>query len=165
VDVPTAAKFKEIIVQGEFPDGFLSDRRGNTNYRVRVNPATNKDFSDIMISGHGVTTYYSYYRLYDIPSIKYRVFALGTNDFQTGTFAQSIIPKSYLPPAVPGGLPTYTTLATLNHNVPLNSAAGAYNEIQVGEFTVNNFGILEIQLTCTATNPIVLDYMRLVPLP
>jgi hypothetical protein len=165
VDVRTAAKFREITIQGEFPNGFLSDRTGNTNYRIRVNPVTKKDFSDIMISGHGVTTYYSYYRLNDIPSIKFRVFALGTNDFQGGAFTQNIIPKFYQPPAVPGGLPTYTTLATLPHVVPLYTAAGAYNEIQVGEFTVNNFGTLEIQLTCTATNPIVLDYLRLVPLP
>ena len=165
VDVRTADKFKEIIIQGEFPSGFLSDKTGNTNYRVRVNPANNKDFADIMISGHGVTTYYAYYRLSDIPSIKYRVFALGTNDFQTGTFAQTVVAKTYVPPATPGGLPTYTTLASLTHNVPLYTAAGAYNEVNVGEFTPNNFGILEIQMTSTATNPIVLDYLRLVPVP
>jgi hypothetical protein len=35
----------------------------------------------------------------------------------------------------------------------------------VGEFTPNNFGMLEIQMTSTATNPIVLDYLRLVPVP
>ena len=165
VDVRTADKFKEIIIQGEFPSGFLSDKTGNTNYRVRVNPTNNKDFADIMISGHGVTTYYAYYRLSDIPSIKYRVFALGTNDFQTGTFAQTVVAKTYVPPATPGGLPTYTTLASLTHNVPLYTAAGAYNEVNVGEFTPNNFGILEIQMTSTATNPIVLDYLKLVPVP
>ena len=165
VEVKTADKFKEIIIQGENPSGFLSDKTGNTNYRIRVNPTNSKDFADIMISGHGVTTYYVYYRLNDIPSIKYRVFALGTNDFQTGTFTQNVIPKSYQPPATPGGTPTYTTLATLAHNVPLFTAAGAYNEINLGEFTVNNFGILEVQLTCTATNPIVMDYLRLVPVP
>ena len=165
VDVRTADKFKEIIIQGEFPSGFLSDKTGNTNYRVRVNPTNNKDFADIMISGHGVTTYYAYYRLSDIPSIKYRVFALGTNDFQTGTFAQTVVAKTYVPPATPGGLPTYTTLASLTHNVPLYTAAGAYNEVNVGEFTPNNFGILDIQMTSTATNPIVLDYLKLVPVP
>lgn len=165
VDVRTASKFNEIIIQGENPSGFLSDKTGNTNYRVRVNPATNKDFADIMISGHGVTTYYAYYRLNDIPSIKYRVFALGTNDFQTGAFTQTVVAKSYVPPATPGGLPTYTTLASLPHAVPLYTAAGAYNEINVGEFTPNNFGTLEIQMTSTGTNPIVLDYLRLVPVP
>lgn len=165
VDVRTAAKFSEIIIQGENPSGFLSDKTGNTNYRVRVNPTNSKDFADIMISGHGVTTYYAYYRLNDIPSIKYRVFALGTNDFQTGAFTQTVVAKTYVPPATPGGLPTYTTLASLPHAVPLYTAAGAYNEINVGEFTPNNFGILEIQMTSTATNPIVLDYLRLVPVP
>jgi hypothetical protein len=165
LDVRSAAKFKEITIQCEFPSGFLSDRTGNTNYRIRMNPVNSNDFADIMITGHGVTTYYVYYRLNDIPSIKYRVYAKGTNDFQTGAFTQNVIPKYYVPPVTPGGLPVYTTLATLAHAVPLFNTAGAYDEKLLGEFTVNNFGILEIQLTCTATNPIVMDYIRMVPLP
>lgn len=159
VDVLTANKFKEITVQGEFPSGFLVDKTSNTNYRLRYNPVTGKNFTDIMISGHGVTTYYAYYRLPEIPSIKYRVYAFGVNDFQTGTFAQSIIPK-YLSSAG-----VYTTLATLNHNVPLSTATGAYDELLLGEFTSTTYGTLEIQLTCTATNPLVLDYIRMVPVP
>jgi hypothetical protein len=163
VDVRTINKFKDIIVQGEFPSGFLSDKTGNTNYRIRVNPVTQQDFADIMITGHGVTTYYAYYRLNDMPSMKYRVYALGTNDFTATAFAQTIVPKFYVPPVTPGGLPTYTTLASLNHNVPVYTAAGAFDEKFLGEFTVTNFGTLEIQLTCTATNPLVLDYLRLFP--
>jgi uncharacterized surface protein with fasciclin (FAS1) repeats len=159
LNVIHANKFKQVIIQGESPNGFLVDRFGNTNYRIRFNPATGQDYADIMISGHGVTTYYSYYRLAQVPSIRYRVFALGVNDFQTGTFAQTIIPKYFVAPS------TYTTLASLTHNVPLHTAAGAYNEVLLGEFTVTNYGTLEIQLTCTATNPLVLDYLRLVPLP
>ena len=159
IDVPTASKFGEIVIQGENPSGFLSDKTGNTSYRVRLNPVTNTWFGDIMISGHGVTTYYAYYRLNDIPSVKYRVYALGVNDFQTGAFAQTIVAKSLTLPN------TYTTLASLTHNVPLSTTAGAYSELLLGEFTPANFGVLEIQLTSTATNPLVLDYLRLVPVP
>lgn len=159
LDVLTADKFKEFTIQGEFPSGFMVDRTGNTNYRVRYNPSTGKDFTDILVSGHGVTTYYSFYRRNEIPSVKYRVYAFAVNDFQTGTFAQSIVAKLFVAPA------TYTTAATLNHAVPLYTASGAYNEILLGEFTLTNYGTLEIQLTSTATNPIVLDYLRLVPVP
>jgi hypothetical protein len=159
IDVLNADKFKTITIQGEFPNGFMADRTGNTNYRIRFNPATNADFADIMVSGHNLTAYYSFYRLNEVPSIKYRVYAFGVNDFQTGAFTQAIVPKYYVAPS------TYTTLATLTHTVPLSTAAGAYNELLLGEFTVTNYGTLEIQLTANATNPIVLDYMRLVPVP
>jgi hypothetical protein len=159
IDVLNKDKFKEIVVQGEAPSGFLVNRTGNTNYRVRLNPITNKDFMDIMITGHGVTTYYAYYRLNNVPSIKYKVYALGVNDFQGGTFAQTIVPKYYVAPS------TYFTLASLTHNVPLFSAVGAYNEVLLGEFTMTNVGVLEIQLVSTAMNPLVLDYLRLVPVP
>jgi uncharacterized surface protein with fasciclin (FAS1) repeats len=157
IDVLTASKFKEIRIEGENPSGFERDRTSNTNYRVRLHPVTGQVFRDIMISGHGVTAYYAYYRLTEMPSIKYRVYGFGVNDFQTGAFTQNIVVKSLNLPA------TYTTLATLAHPVPLNTAVGAYDEKLLGEFTVNNFGILEIQLTSTATNPLVLDYLRLVP--
>lgn len=159
LNVIHANKFKPVIIQGEFPSGFHSDRRGNTNYRIRFNPVTGQDYTDIMISGHGVTTYYAYYQLTQVPSIRYRVFALGVNDFQTGTFAQTIIPKYFVAPS------TYITLASMPHNVPLYTAAGAYNEVLLGEFVVTTYGTLEIQLTSTATNPLVLDYLRLVPVP
>ena len=159
IDVLNADKFKPITIQAEFPNGFMADRTSNTNYRVRFNPVTGADFTDLMVSGHSLTAYYSFYRLGEMPSIKYRVYAFGVNDFQTGAFTQSIVPKYYVAPS------TYTTLATLNHAVPLSTAAGAYNELLLGEFTVTNYGTLEIQLTANATNPIVLDYMRLVPVP
>ncbi len=159
IDVPTVNKFKDVVVEGESPSGFFSDKTGNTNYRVRQNPVTGAIFNDILISGHGVTSYYAFYRLNDVPSIKYKVYASAINDFQAAAFAQTIVVKSLVLPA------TYTTLVSLNHNVPLSTAAGAYNEILLGEFTPTSFGTLEIQLTSTATNPLVLDYLRLVPVP
>jgi Fasciclin domain len=159
VNVRTVDKFKQLTIQGENPSGFLIDRTANTNYRVRLNPVTNQNFNDILVTGHGVTTFYSYYRLNEMPSMKYRVFGFGVNDFQTGALTQNIVPK-YLSPAG-----VYSTLATLLHTVPLNTAAGAYNELLIGEFTSTNYGTLEIQLTGVTTGPIVLDYLRIVPLP
>jgi hypothetical protein len=159
VSIPLVNKFKQVIIQGENPSGFLSDRTANTNYRVRFNPVTGKDYTDIMITGHGVTTYYSYYRLSEVPSIKYRVYALGVNDFQTAALTQNIIPRYLRPPGAD------SVLATLAHVVPLYNAAGAYDEKLLGEFTVYNFGTLDIRLTCLTTQPLVLDYLRLVPVP
>ena len=61
--------------------------------------------------------------------------------------------------------PTYTTLATLAHAVPLSTAAGAFNEKLLGEFISPIYSNIEIQLTASGTLPLVLDYLRIVPVP
>jgi uncharacterized surface protein with fasciclin (FAS1) repeats len=164
IHVPNANKFKEIRIEGENPSGFLTLKTANTNYRIRTNPVTGQIFSDLMVSGHGVTGYYAFYRLDETPSIKYNVYALGVNDFQTGAFSQGVIIKALTQPST-------TTLSTFTHTVPLVSAAGAYNEVLLGTATSTVYGTLEIQLTAygtapaLGTNPLVLDYIRLVPVP
>jgi uncharacterized protein Usg len=156
LDVPTKNKFLPIILQGENPSGFLSDKTGNTNYRLRLSPATGLNFNDIMITGHAVTTYYAYYRTSDLPSIKYQVYVLGTNDFQATAFSQTINAWNYNAAAQQG---------VLTHAVPLHTATGAYNEIYLGDITNSRFSTVDWRLTATATNPIVMDYIRLVPVP
>jgi len=162
VDVITTNKFNTITIQGENPSGFSADRRGNTNYRLRYNPTTQTNFTDIMVTGHGVSAFYAYYNLPDLPSMKYRVYGFGVNDFQAAAFTQNIIPKYITPGSNP---PAYTTLATFAHAVPLSTATGAYSEVLLGEFTTTGYGTVEVQLTASGTNPIVLDYLRIVPLP
>ncbi len=156
LDVPTVNKFLPITFQGENPSGFLSDRTANTNYRVRLNPVTGINFTDILVSGHGVTTYYSFYRQSETPSIKYKVYVLGTNDFQTALFSQTMVGWNNVLGIAQG---------SLTHAVPLFSAVGAYNEVYLGDIINTRYGSVDWRLTSTATNPIVLDYMRLVPVP
>lgn len=84
---------------------------------------------------------------------------MAVNDFQTGTFTQNIVAKYMTAPG------SYTTLATLPQAVPLKTAPTAYTEMYLGEFTLANYGTLEMQLTASGTNPLVLDYLRLVPVP
>jgi uncharacterized surface protein with fasciclin (FAS1) repeats len=158
VDVLTANKFKQVYIEGEKQSGFHSDKSGNTNYRIRYDTINKRYYADIMITGHGVSAYYTYYYLGAYPSMKYQVYALGVNDFQATTFNQNIVVK-----AVSGV--TYTTLATLPHAVPLSTAAGAFNERLLGEFTSPSYGNIEIQLTASGTLPLVLDYLRIVPVP
>jgi uncharacterized surface protein with fasciclin (FAS1) repeats len=166
----TASKFLQSVIQGENPSGFLSDKTANTNYRVRPNPVTNQNYTDILVSGHGVTGYYSFYRLNEMPSMKYNVYAFSVNDFQTGAVFQSIGVNLYTPPATYTAQPTVPAL--LSYGVPLKAAVGAFNEILVGTVTTTLYGTLEFRLTSGAatintagTGPIVLDYLRIVPVP
>ena len=203
-DVPVANKFLPFTIEGEKPTGFLSDKTSNTAFqRIRQNPVTGLFYTDLLVSGHGTTGYYSFYRLNDMPSMKYNVYGLAVNDFTTTAVYQNIVPVQYVPPpftvnpssngyiyinnvAYPAGtftgLPAVSTQFPANTTqlgwaVPLSTVAGAYNEVFLGSFTVTQFGIIDLRLTSaagvTGTPPaiqagsaqIVLDYLRIVPVP
>ena len=157
VDVPTKAKFLPITIEGENPSGFLqNDKTAFINFRLRLNPVTGLNFNDILISGHGVTTFYSFYRTNEVPSVKYQVYAKATNDFQTGTFSQTINAWNTSLGALTG---------TLTYPVPLYTAVGAYNEVYLGDITNTRYGTIDWRITAVTTGPILLDYIRLVPVP
>ena len=157
LDVPTKNKFLSITLQGESPSGFLqNDKTAFIHYRIRLNPVTSTNFSDIYIVGHGVTTFYSFYRTSETPSIKYQVYAKATNDFQVAAFSQTINAWNNSLGALTG---------TLTHAVPLYTAVGAYNEIYLGDITNTRFGSVDWRATAVTTGPILLDYIRLVPVP
>jgi uncharacterized surface protein with fasciclin (FAS1) repeats len=157
VDIRTLQKFATILLQGENPNGFLSnDKGGNTNYRVRLNPVTQTNFNDILISGHGVTTFYSFYRTNELPSLKYKVYAKAINDFQAAAFSQTINAWNTSLGALTGTLP---------YAVPLFTAAGAYDEKYLGEITNTRYGTVDWRITSITTGPITLDYLRLEPAP
>ncbi len=170
----TANKFLPLRVEGENPTGFLSDKTSNTSFlRVRYNPITAQNYNDLLVSGHGITGYYAFYRLKEMPSMKYNVYALAVNDFQTANVFQSLVPVVYNPPSFnvtpstngyiyisnstyPGTsftvLPSVSTQLPANVNqlsyaVPLSTATGAYTEVFLGSFTLNSFATLDIRLT------------------
>jgi uncharacterized surface protein with fasciclin (FAS1) repeats len=165
LDIKTSDKFKTIIVQGENPNGFLSNKSGNTFYRLRTNPLTGASYWDLMISGHGTTGYYAYYNLAEIPTLTYKVYALAQNDFQTGALVQKILARNITVPAAPD------TMANFTHNVPLATVNGvvnaaAYTEILLGNIVVTRYGTINLQLLANSSStPMVLDYLRLVPQP
>jgi uncharacterized surface protein with fasciclin (FAS1) repeats len=157
VDVPTGNKFLPITLEGENPTGYLqNDKSGFIHRRLRLNPVTGLNFNDLYILGHGVTTFYAYYRTVDLPSIKYQVFAKATNDFQTGAFTETLNAWNSSILALQGTLP---------FAVPLFTVAGAYNEVNLGTITNTKYGSVDWRMTSVTTGPILLDYIRLVPVP
>ncbi len=157
LDVPTKNKFLTIKLEGESPSGFLqNDKTSFIHYRLRLNPVTSTNFNDIYIVGHGITTFYAFYRTNELPSIKYQVYAKATNDFQTGAFNQTINAWNTSLGALTG---------TLTHAVPLFSAVGGYDEKYLGDITNTRFGTVDWRATSVTTGPILLDYIRLVPVP
>lgn len=157
LDVPTGNKFLPITLEGENPTGYLqTDKSSFIHKRLRLNPVTGLNFNDIYIVGHGVTTFYSYYRTTELPSIKYQVYAKATNDFQTAAFTENLNAWNTSIGALQGTLPFV---------VPLFTVAGAYNEVNLGTITNTKYGTVEWRMTSVTTGPILLDYVRLVPVP
>jgi Fasciclin domain len=157
LDVPTGNKFLPVTLQGEQPSGFLqNDKTSSIHYRLRLNPTTGTNFNDIYILGHGVTTFYAFYRTTEMPSIKYQVYAKATNDFQTGAFTENLNAWNSSIGALQGTLP---------FAVPLFSVAGAYDEKNLGIITNTKYGTIDWRMTSVTTGPILLDYIRLVPVP
>ena len=183
--ITTASKFPPIIFQGENPTGFSqNDKRSSTHYRVRVNPVTGEQYTDMLVSGvgglgtlHGVTNFYAFYRYNEAPSMKYNVYALAVNDFQTAAVFQSVSVNYLTPPSTFTVLPVSSVLlpaitTQFAYPVPASTLPGAYTEVLLGTFTSNMFGILDFRLISggttlgsTGAGSIVLDYLRIVPVP
>jgi uncharacterized surface protein with fasciclin (FAS1) repeats len=147
-------KIKEVIIQGENYRATLSDKRSVTYFRDRYNPLTQKDFRDVLIENHGVSLFNINYRVSNMYSgVKYKASWVALNDFQTQTFNQRL--------AV--GTPTSATMPYVT--VAVNN----YNEVPIGDFTLpafqNNLDLYLVSANSTTrtANPLVCDYIRLVP--
>jgi hypothetical protein len=153
IDIPPAVKFKPWLIEAENYTATSNDRRGNTYFRDRFNTITGKDFRDVLVLGHGVAQFNIRYELKEVPSIKYKAYWVAVNDFQTATFQQKLSI----------GTATAATLPYITVN--LND----FNEIYLGEFTMTKFEpLLNVYLTAAnsttaAANPLVCDYIKLVP--
>lgn len=148
MNVLPASKMKTILIEGENYTSTSHDRRGNTYFRDRINTLTGKDFRDLLVLGHGVSAFNVRYELKEVPSIKYKAYWMAYNDFQTATYTQKLAIGS-----------TASATFALTNVVALN-----FNEIYLGEFTMSQYAPLyNIYLVANGTNPIVCDYIKLVP--
>lgn len=153
LEVQPASKFKTIVIEGERFAAQSVNRSSNTFLRDRFNPLTQLDFRDVLVLNHGVALFNLRYDVPEVPSIRYRAFWVAVNDFQTATHTQRLGIGSPLSTAL-----NYIT-------VPLNTHA----EVFLGEFTLTRYSpVLNLFLTAAnstanAANPLVCDYIKLVP--
>jgi hypothetical protein len=153
LDVQPLHKFKTLIIEAENYSSTSHDRRGNTYFRDRYNTVTAKDFRDVLVLGHGVALFNIRYQINEMPAVKYKAYWVALNDFQTATFTQKL-----------GiGIATSTTFGYTT--VALNN----FNEVYIGEFTNTRYWpkydifLTAANSTTAAVNPLVCDYIKLVP--
>jgi uncharacterized surface protein with fasciclin (FAS1) repeats len=153
LDVQPASKFKTITIEAERFVAQSANRLSSTFLRDRFNPLTGLDFRDVLVLNHGLALFNLRYDIPEVPSIRYRAFWVAVNDFQAVTHTQRL----------GVGSPTSTALNYIT--VPLNSHAEAF----IGEFTLTRYSpVLNLFLTAAnstanAANPLVCDYIKLVP--
>ena len=153
MDVQPASKFKTYLIEAEQYSATSHDRRGNTYFRERFSTVTQTDFTDVLVENHGVSLFNIRYDLPEVPSIKYKAYWVAVNDFQTATFSQKL------------GIGTATS-TTFGYTAVV---AQNYNEVYIGEFTMAKYEpVFPIYLTAAnstarAVNPLVCDYIKLVP--
>lgn len=150
---PPENKIQQIIIEGENYYATSVDKRSNTYFRDRYNSLTGLNFRDVLVYGHGVASFAMNYRLYNVPTVKYKAYWVALNDFQTTSFTQKLAVNE----------PASTALAytTVSPNI--------YSEVYVGEIKIDTFkNTLNLYLvaaanTTAATDPLVCDYIRLEP--
>jgi hypothetical protein len=146
-------KVMTIRREGEQPTGFSqNDKSANISYRFRKNPVTGELFNDLYIFNHKIPLFHVKYSLKNVYSGKYKIYWVAPNDVQTLTFRQRL------------AINDFSSTLFAETNVPLKN----YAEVEIGEYTVNEFGNLDLYVVAAnngvdQTNSINIDYIKLVP--
>ncbi|KJD31572.1 hypothetical protein PK35_14310 [Tamlana nanhaiensis] len=161
-DVPLETRLLTTKLEGEEPFGFSQgDKAANTYYRDKED-LDGVPFNDIMVQNHGVNLFSIFYNARDMYSTTYQVYWRAVNDIQSNTFEQRV--------QFGGTFDEEGTIidpiATLDYTeVPVNM----YDEIYVGEFTLEEAGNLDLisliaaNSSSNGANTLTLDYLKLVP--
>ncbi|PWK18117.1 fasciclin domain-containing protein [Arcicella aurantiaca] len=159
VDFKLQDKIQSIVVEAE-TNPVLMQSIASATYAIleKKNPNTNLTTKHLLIAGHAVTNFWVRYRIPQVPAAKYKVYWVAVNDQSRTNYTSSgVTPPVTLTQRLAMGNVTNTTFA--NVTVTLNN----FSEVLLGEYTTNKYGTLDIFLQGSGTTPIVLDYVRLVP--
>ncbi len=160
IGVNIAEKFQPIIVQGENYSARMPVSLGSSVIAVRnrLNPLTNTTFNDISVIGHGNSGFWLNYKV-TTPSIKYKVYWVVVNDLYATNTATGETSTFAINQKLAMGSLTSATFAYPAAALPVKN----YTEQLLGEYTVNNYGTLNMFLVANGTAAISLDYIKLVP--
>ena len=159
VDFKLQEKIQPIVVEAETGFTLMQNITASTIAILeKRNPNTNLTTRHILIAGHGVTNFWLRYRIPQLPAAKYKVYWVAVNDQTRPNYTSSgVTPPATLTQRLAMGNVTNTTFA--NVTVTLNN----FSEVLLGEYSTNRLGTLDIFLQGSGTTPMVLDYVRLVP--
>ncbi len=161
IGVNIAEKFQPIIVQGESYSSRMPVSLGSSVIAVRnrFNPLTNTTFNAISVIAHGNSGFWLNYRVPQTPSLKYKVYWVVVNDLYATNTATGETSTFAINQKLAMGSLSSATFAYPAAALPVKN----YTEQLLGEYTVTNYGTLNMFLVANGTNAMTLDYIKLVP--
>ncbi|MBC7616691.1 MAG: fasciclin domain-containing protein [Pedobacter sp.] len=150
-------KVPEFKIEGEKPFGFSANR--TVLYRTKLDDL-GKPFNDIEVYNHGVAEFSIFYIKPNLPFVKYKVYAKAIaglpGDSQVAAFTQRFFVYN-----------TSTVAYTLFYTHLVNPLS--YAEVYMGEYTPQQFGLLQFRLTAANStakdvSTVILDYLRFEPI-
>ncbi len=149
-------KFPPIIIQGEFPSEFVTDRSAQTFFRTRLNPLTALNYKDLLMQNYSYASYWIRYLARNVNSMRYNAFWVAVNDVQTTPlWTQRLAVDS----TTTTGNFAYVTVANQN-----------YAEVSLGQITIPRYKNVNLYVVGANTSSssggsvsISLDYIKLVP--
>jgi hypothetical protein len=178
VDFRIKDKFPPIIIQGERPDGFSrTDKDLNIHYRYR--DWADGDF-DLRVLNHGVAQFNVRYKVDGLPAMTYKVYWRAINDFVDTTFTSA---GNNTPYANVAAFQQKLVVDFKNTYVPtffkrdfgyikVNGIKGDPDMIGLkllGNYEHENYRLIYLFVVASNSaappgmNPIVIDYIKLVP--
>ncbi|MEO5909767.1 MAG: fasciclin domain-containing protein [Pelobium sp.] len=170
------SKIKPVIIQGESNYTLQSSKtvqiRTRRNSLDENSPLYNSYFKDLLIENHGVSGFWVKYTPL-LKSVKYKVYFRAVRDFNlvpaTGKtdidYARERI--AFLKNTATE-IPYYEKLGAIKKSD--GTFVPNYDEVYAGEYTVAKYGDTDVFLvsnnvTTNGLNTLLLDYIRLVPVP
>jgi uncharacterized surface protein with fasciclin (FAS1) repeats len=165
-DIPMENKIPTVVIQGEnywatYDNFFVENRISLLGIRSRSWASGGRDlFIPGYSTGPNIPSFSVLYRAY-LYSIPYRVYWRAVNDFQSGNYSQKLAIDANSIADITATTYHGDTLVRYKTILPNN-----FSEVLLGQFTKQTYGILNLFLAANTTptnNPIVLDYLKLVP--
>ena len=172
LNVALTDQIKEIKVLGIEPVGFKqNDKAGNTFYRNKRD-LNGELYDDIQIYDHKVTAFYAKYRANNLNVVKYKVYGRAimglAGDPQVTTFTQYI---HFFDPTLVSAIEADRYKLPVVNNQDVNDTRMSFtieprnhDEVYLGEVVQDEFGRLPLLVMSNGTGPIILEYLRFVPI-
>lgn len=177
INYDLVSKIKPVIIQGEQRNYTLQSSK-TVQIRTRRNsldptsPLYNSYFNDLLIENHGVSSFWVKYTQV-LKAVKYKVYFRAVRDF-------NLVPAAgktdidYARERIAFITNTATELPYFEQVGAIKKSDGTfvpnYSEVYAGEYTVAKYGSTNVFLvsnnvTTNGLNTLLLDYIRLVPVP
>jgi hypothetical protein len=165
-------QIKELKVLGVEPKGFKQDDKEDNIYYRNKRDQNGELYDDIEIYGHNVTAFYAKYHLDNANVVKYKVYGRAImgliGDPQVTIFTQYV---HFFDPTLSAVNEPDLYKRPVVNNIDVNDTRMIFtveplrhDEVYLGEVTQDEFGRLPLLVMSEGTGPIILEYLRFVPI-